>query len=60
MSWRSGDHEWPMLSYYVIYYEKFKKSYAANREGSLNVQLEISMCKDTIIEKMCKGPYIPP
>ncbi len=25
VSGRNGDHEWPMLSYYVIYYEKFKK-----------------------------------
>ncbi len=29
-----NDLEWSMLSYYVIYYEKFKKSHAANREGS--------------------------
>ncbi len=28
--------EWPMLSYYVIYYEKLKKRHAANREGSFN------------------------
>ncbi len=28
--------EWPMLSYYVIYYEKLKKCHAANREGSFN------------------------
>ncbi len=29
-----NDLEWPMLSYYVIYYEKFKKSHTVNREGS--------------------------
>ncbi len=32
-----NDMEWPMLSYYAIYYEKFKKkSHAANRESSFN------------------------
>ncbi len=33
-----NDLEWPMamLSYYVIYYEKFRKRHEANREGSFN------------------------
>ncbi len=29
--------EWPMLSYYVIYYEKLKKVMPANKEGSFNI-----------------------
>ncbi len=29
-----NDLEWPMLSYYVVYYEKFRKAHAANIEGS--------------------------
>ncbi len=28
--------EWPMFSYYGIYYDFFFKSHAANREGSFN------------------------
>ncbi len=32
-----NDLEWPMLSYYVIYYEKFRKSHEANTEGSFNI-----------------------
>ncbi len=32
-----NDLEWSMLSYYVIYYEKFKKSHVVNREGSFNI-----------------------
>ncbi len=32
-----NDLEWPMLSYYVIYYERLKQSHAANREGSFNI-----------------------
>ncbi len=35
--------EWPMLSYYVIYYEKFKKSHAANREGSFKQNTTIGL-----------------
>ncbi len=31
--------EWSVLSYYVIYYEKFKKSHAVNREGSFKSML---------------------
>ncbi len=30
-----NDLERPVFSYFVIYYEKFKKSHAANIEGSL-------------------------
>ncbi len=29
-----NDLELPMLSYYVIYYEKCRRSHAANTEGS--------------------------
>ncbi len=32
----TNDVEWPMLLYYVIYYENLKKIHAANREGSFN------------------------
>ncbi len=32
-----NDLEWPMFSYYVISYEKFRKV-AVNRERSFNVQ----------------------
>ncbi len=36
---RNDDHEWlRMLSYCVIYYEKLKKSHAANRESRFNSQ----------------------
>ncbi len=31
------DLEWPMLSYYVIYYE-VKKSLAVNKEGNFNIK----------------------
>ncbi len=34
-----NDLEWPMFSYYVIYYEKLKKSHAVNREGHFNFLL---------------------
>ncbi len=30
-----NDIAWPKLSYYVIHYEKLKKSHAGNREGSI-------------------------
>ncbi len=36
--------DWPVLSYYVIYYEQFwnvQKSHAANREGSFNIKYSI-------------------
>ncbi len=37
---RNGDHEWPMLSYYVIYYEQFRKiMQQTEKEALINLYL---------------------
>ncbi len=33
--------EWPMLSYYVIYYEKFRKAMKRTEKVALNLNLKI-------------------
>ncbi len=36
ISGRNGDYEWTMLSYYVIYYEKFRKDMQRTEKEALN------------------------
>ncbi len=48
-----NDLEWPMLSYYVIYYEKLKKCHAANREGSFKIQIFSLVLLQKLVTDVC-------
>ncbi len=49
-----------MLSYYVIYYEKFKKSHAEKREGSFKVTHYLNMGKGTSFNALMRNTLFGP